>query len=130
MFIVFEILRGLFLNVYPFCRRKTSFERSKNSRAKIRFEMHSIEKLPKLAIFEKSSFFFQKESFFKKIQILKVLRTVKQNYILRRILEFLLNFCVFEKFQRSFRKKPSSKRFEISWVKTQFEKNCISNMPN
>ena len=79
----------------------------------------------------KIKFFFQKKTtFFQKIQILKVSIILKQNYNLRRILEFLLKLCVFEKFQRSFRKKPSSKRFEISWVETQFETNCISNMPN
>ena len=126
-----KFCEDVFWTFYLFCRKKTSFERFENYRAKIQLEMHSSKKLPKLAIFEKSSFFSKKRTtFFQKIQILKVSITLKQNYNLRRILEFLLNFCVFEKFQRSFRKKPNSKLFEISWVETQFETNCISNMPN
>ena len=49
-----------------FCRKKTSFERFENSCAKIQFEMHSMKDLPKLAIFEKSSFVYKKNIIFPK----------------------------------------------------------------
>ena len=46
-----------------FAEKKTSFERFENSCAKIQLEMQSIKDLPKLAIFEKSSFFSKKSKF-------------------------------------------------------------------
>ena len=131
MFIVFEFLRGCFLNFLSFLQKKNKFWTFWKLSRKNTIRDAFYNKFAKLSDFlKKSSFLSKKTSFFQQIQILNVFRTPKQNYNFRRFLEILLNFCVFEKFQRSFRKKPNSKRFGISWVKTQFDTNCISNMPN
>ena len=119
---------SIFLNILYFFAEKISFKRFENSWAIIQFEMPCVENLPNLAIFRKNQAFFRKKHpFLRKNQNLDVLRFLKHYYNLRRISEFFLNFCVFEKIQRFFWKNPKSKRFENSWVKTQFEADCTSN---
>ena len=84
----FKFFEDVLSTFYHFCRKKTSFERFENSCAKIQLEMQSVKDLPKLAIFEKSSFFYEGKHYFsKKVQILNVLSLHQQKKFLKSILK-------------------------------------------
>ena len=88
------------------CKIRRLRKFSKRFFSRYLFQMHSKKNLPKLASFGKIKFFLgMKRFFFQRNQNLDVLRTFKHYHNLRRISEFFLNFCVFEKIPEFFPKK-------------------------
>ena len=137
MLIVFENFRGFFWTIDLFSR-KNQFRTFSELLSNNTVRDHSKKFLSKFAIFQKFKLFWKKTSFLQKIQILNVLRAPKQWHNLARILNFFLSFCVFEKLQWLFQKKPiyfleksqSLNVLRILEKKTQFETDSISNLTN
>ena len=133
MFIVFENVRGFFLNILSlFAEKKPSFWKFWEllSHSTIRdafykkFATHSDFWKNQDFPSEENIFFSNDSKFWTFWELLSIIT------IWDAFKGFFWNFAFLKKFQRFFRKKPNSKRFQNSWAKTQFETDCTSNLPN
>ena len=133
MFIVFENVRGFILNILSFfAEKKTSFwtfwELLSHSTIRDafykKFATHS-DFWKNQEFSSKQNIFFSNDSKFRTFwELLSIITIWDAFQSFFELLRFWKDSIVF------FRKKPTSKRFENFWAKTQFETDCTSNLPN